>query len=51
MERIYHHFLLSGDDMKSDIDDLLHDTFRNMIEETGGNDGPNEEAKNNLQID
>jgi len=31
--------------MEDDIEGLLHDTFRNMIEETGGNDGPNDEAK------
>jgi len=37
--------IVNDDDMEDDIDGLLHDTFRNVIEENGGNDGPNEEAK------
>jgi len=43
--------IINDDDMEDDIDSLLHDTFRNVIEENGGNDGPNEEEKKNLQFD
>ena len=35
----------SHDDMEDNIDELLHDTFRNVVEGSGDNTGPNEEAK------
>jgi len=35
----------SDDDMEDNIDGLLHDTFRNVVEGSGDNTGPNEEAK------
>jgi len=34
--------------MEDDIDGLLPDTFRNVVEASGGNNNPNQKAKNVL---
>lgn len=38
--------IVSDEDKEDNIDGLLHDTFRNVVEGSGGSDGPNEDAKN-----